>query len=129
MRLVPTTTNIYSPNMMSNKKTKVSFGSNENRSTRDNFFNSYATYAATLALLSGAVTYKCAHDDLEASRDRLNNMFDRIELEHDLSKVKSDTLKIEDVTGDNHPELILYNDDGSEVVIDISNAKKLNYKN
>ncbi len=104
------------------KQKKISFEGQDKHSRLDNY------YAACLiaALLSGGVTYKCAHDELEQSRERFNKIFDKAELGYDLYDVKRDTLNLNDMNYDGFPELILYKSDGSTVVVDISNGKKLN---
>lgn len=102
---------------------KTAFGSSNN-SSRNNFIKLYTACAVAGLVGSGAV-YKCAHDDLEQSRENINKICDKYELMYELNKTKRDTIIIEDVTGDNFPELILYKNDGSKVAVDIQDAKKL----
>lgn len=126
MRLTPITAKVTSQRAMLNKQPQISFGANDEQSKRDKSFKTYAACTAAAALLGGATVYKCAHDDLEKSRENINKIFDKYELQDNLYSVKRDTIIIDDVTGDNYPELILYKEDGSMVVMDIKDCKILN---
>lgn len=103
---------------------KSSFGANDKAPKNNNYAGYYAAWAAA-GLLSVAGMYKCGHDTLEQSRENINKICDKAELMLELDQVRHDTFMLEDVNGDCLPELILYKPDGSKVVLDIQDSKKL----
>lgn len=103
-------------------KRNVNFGSSDNRS--GGYWKVYALMTAA-CWASCAGMYKCTHDVLEESRKNFDKISNQAELRFDLYDVKRDTLDLKDVNGDDFPELILYKNDGSAVVVDISNGKSL----
>lgn len=100
---------------------KITFNGNDRR----NNISKVYTACAIAGVLSGGVAYKCAHDSLEESRERINKIFDRAELANDLYQVKQDTFALKDITNDGIPELLLYKNDGSVLILDIKDSKKL----
>lgn len=125
MRIAPITTNYITRN--NNVKNNVKFSglyddSDEKFERTKSEVNSAAMLVGLTVLATMGIGGALLLDNKKANNEEF---CEKVEDIYHANNIQKDTFTIKDMTDDNKPDLILYKNDGSIVVIDIANQQVL----